>query len=204
MLKTHRIKQDCVNIVLASCIFHKRDMTRRHHTWNVPQQRIITMQHTLSENSIRSNSMTMLWQKSTLCTLLSIKMMLWEQQHTALVNCIFHFRTKEKHCSISSKPQTKIMFTECMLQEKFFLIAENQQKFQKEYATFHQPPIKTLSLRYTLWANIIAHSIIQKLKNTLSVLRLNTTIQMHSIFLEKCICLKIKTKWLKSASVSAL
>lgn len=57
---------------------------------------------------------------------------------------------------------------------------------------------------YTLWANIIAHSIIQKLKNTLSVLRLNTTIQMHSIFLEKCICLKIKTKWLKSASVSAL
>ena len=148
--------------------------------------------------------MTMLWQKSTLCTLLSIKMMLWEQQRTALVNCIFHFRTKEKHCSISSKPQTRIMFTECMLQEKFFLIAENQQKFQKEYATFHQPPIRTLSLRYTLWANIIAHSIIQKLKNTSSVLRLNTTIQMHSIFLEKCICLKIKTKWLKSASVSAL
>ena len=70
------------------------------------------------------------------------------------------------------------------------MIAENQQKFQKEYDNFHQPPIRTLSLRYTLWANIIAHSIIQKLKNTLSVLRLNTTIQMHSIFLEKCICLK--------------
>ena len=112
--------------------------------------------------------------------------------------------TDEKHCSISRMPLTKIAYLECMLQGKFFLIAENQQKFQKEYATFHQPPIRTLSLRYTLWANIIAHSIIQKLKNTLSVLRLNTTIQMHSIFLEKCICLKIKTKWLKSASVSAL
>lgn len=60
------------------------------------------------------------------------------------------FQEKEKHCSISSKPQTRIIHTECMLQGKFFLIAENQQKFQKEYATFHQPPIRTLSLRYTL------------------------------------------------------
>ena len=80
---------------------------------------------------------------------------------------------------------------------KILLAAKKQQKFQKGYAIFHQPPIRTLSLRYTLWANIIAHSIIQKLKNTLSVLRLNTTIQTHSIFLEKCIYLKIKTKWLK-------
>ena len=44
---------------------------------------------------------------------------------------------------------------------------------------------ETLSLRYTLWANIMKlDSIIQKLKNTLSVLRLNTTIH-YSIFLEK-------------------
>lgn len=87
---------------------------------------------------------------------------------------------------------------------KILLDSKKQQKFQKGYAIFHQPQIKTLSLRYTLWANIIAHSIIQKLKNTLSVLRLNTTIQMPSIYLAKCICLKTSTKWLRIASADVL
>lgn len=87
---------------------------------------------------------------------------------------------------------------------KILLDSKKQQKFQKGYAIFHQPQIKTLSLRYTLWANIIAHSIIQKLKNTLSVLRLNTTIQMPSIYLAKCICLKTSTKWLRIAFADVL
>ena len=163
-------KQDCVNIVLASCIFHKRDMTRRHHTWNVQQQKIITMQHTLSENSIRSNSMTMLLQKSTLCTLLSIRMMLWEQQRTALVNCIFHFRKKEKHCSISIKAADKDNVYGMYAAGKILLDSrKSTESFKKEYATFQsaadkdfEPAIYTLGKYYSSFNNTKAKEYLKR------------------------------------------